>query len=79
MCLGNEFACITMWIFLHYMVLNYEWSMVDPNEKFYVFPTPTFRKGLQFKLHNKKFNKIKANFGGKLDPLKKSSTKHRSE
>ncbi|CAK9271642.1 unnamed protein product [Sphagnum jensenii] len=53
MCLGNEFARITMVIFLHYMVLNYEWCMVDPNEKIYVIPAPTFQKGLQLKLHKK--------------------------
>ncbi|CAK9222794.1 unnamed protein product [Sphagnum troendelagicum] len=53
MCLGNEFARITMLIFLHYMVLNYEWCMVDPNEKNYVIPAPTFQKGLQLKLQKK--------------------------
>jgi cytochrome P450 family 26 subfamily A len=53
MCIGNEFACITMLIFLHYMVLNYEWSMVDPNEEIYVTLGHTFQKELQFKLHKK--------------------------
>jgi cytochrome P450 len=53
MCLGNEFARIIMVIFLHYMVLNYEWCMVDPNEKIYAIPSPTFQKGLQLKLHKK--------------------------
>ncbi len=53
MCLGNEFAHIIMVIFLHHMVLNYEWCMVDPNEKNYVIPAPTFQKGLQLKLYKK--------------------------
>ncbi|CAK9224032.1 unnamed protein product [Sphagnum troendelagicum] len=53
MCLGNEFAHITMVIFFHYMLLNYKWCMVDPNEKIYVMPRPTFQKRLQLKLHKK--------------------------
>jgi cytochrome P450 family 26 subfamily A len=53
MCIGNEFARITMVIFLHYMVLNYNWSIVDPNDDIYVTLRHTFQKGLQLKLHKK--------------------------
>jgi cytochrome P450 family 26 subfamily A len=53
-CLGNEFACLEMVVFLHYLVFNYEWSMVDPNEKVVRPSFPIFQKGLQLKFHKKK-------------------------
>jgi cytochrome P450 len=52
-CLGIEFARTKMVVFLHHLVLNYEWSMVDPNEPIAMDPFPTFRKGLHLKIHKK--------------------------
>ncbi|KAH8935233.1 hypothetical protein BDL97_17G018500 [Sphagnum fallax] len=52
-CLGMEFARTEMVVFLHYLVLNYEWSMVDPNETLIRNPLPMFQKGLQLKIHKK--------------------------
>lgn len=28
-CLGNEFVCIEILVYIYYFVLNYEWEMVD--------------------------------------------------
>jgi len=53
MCPGSEFARIEMVIFLHHLVLNYEWSMIDPFEKMTMDPFPTFQKGLQLRIHKK--------------------------
>ncbi|KAH8938768.1 hypothetical protein BDL97_16G102100 [Sphagnum fallax] len=53
MCLGIEFARTEMVVFLHHLVLNYEWSMIDPNEVVYRNPLPVFQKGLPLKIHKK--------------------------
>ncbi|CAM6013127.1 unnamed protein product [Sphagnum balticum] len=53
MCIGNEFAKTETMVFLHYLVLNYEWSLVDPNEKISYNPMPIFEKGLPLKVHKK--------------------------
>jgi cytochrome P450 family 26 subfamily A len=45
-CLGMEFARTKMVVFLHHFVLNYEWSMVNPNEGVVQNPLPVFQKGL---------------------------------
>ncbi|CAK9883310.1 unnamed protein product [Sphagnum jensenii] len=52
-CPGSEFARIEMVVFLHHLVLNYEWSMIDPFEKMTMKPFPTFQKGLQLRIHKK--------------------------
>ncbi|KAH8968962.1 hypothetical protein BDL97_02G010600 [Sphagnum fallax] len=57
-CLGVEFARTEMVVFLHHLVLNYEWSMVDPNEPIAMDPFPTFRKGLHLKIHKKMSSQI---------------------
>jgi cytochrome P450 family 26 subfamily A len=36
--LGSEFARIEMVVFLHHLVLNYEWSMIDPHEQLTMSP-----------------------------------------
>jgi len=58
MCPGIEFARTQMVVFLHYLVLNYEWSMVDPNEKIAMDPFPIFQNGLHLKIQQKKQPKI---------------------
>ncbi|KAH8973426.1 hypothetical protein BDL97_01G047600 [Sphagnum fallax] len=58
MCPGIEFARTQMVVFLHYLVLNYEWTMVDPNEKIAMDPFPIFQNGLHLKIHQKKQPKI---------------------
>jgi len=53
MCLGIEFGRTEMVVFLHHLVLNYEWSMIDPNEVVFRNPLPVFQKGLPLKIHKK--------------------------
>jgi cytochrome P450 family 26 subfamily A len=60
MCPGSEFAHTKMVVFLHHLVLNCEWSMIDPFEKMIMNPFPTFQKGLHKKSirkTNQKFSK----------------------
>jgi cytochrome P450 len=53
-CLGMEFARTkTVVVFLHHVVLNYEWSMVNPNEGVVRNPLPVFQKGLPLKILKK--------------------------
>jgi cytochrome P450 family 26 subfamily A len=47
LCIGSEYTRTGMVVFLHHLVLDYEWSMVDPNEPIAMDPFPTFWKGLQ--------------------------------
>ncbi|KAH9544170.1 hypothetical protein CY35_13G104300 [Sphagnum magellanicum] len=56
MCPGSEFARIEMVVFLHHLVLNYEWSMIDPHEQMTMSPFHTFQKGLQLKIHKKDYS-----------------------
>ncbi len=49
----NEYVRTKMVVFLHHLVLNYEWSIIDPFEKIIMNPFPTFQKGLQLKIHKK--------------------------
>jgi len=53
MCLGNEFARTEILVYLHHLVLNYEWEMVDPNEFVSIDPMPSFAKKLQLKVWRK--------------------------
>ncbi|KAG0570905.1 hypothetical protein KC19_6G196400 [Ceratodon purpureus] len=47
LCLGYEFARLEMLIFLHYVTLNYEFEMVEPDEKIIRAPSfPKFEKGM---------------------------------
>ncbi|CAN5962129.1 unnamed protein product [Sphagnum jensenii] len=52
-CIGKDFARTEIMVFLHYLVLNYEWSVVHPNEKISYDPMPIFEKGLPLKVHKK--------------------------
>jgi cytochrome P450 family 26 subfamily A len=54
LCIGNEYTRTEMVVFLHHLVLNYEWSMVDPNEPIALNPFPTFQKGLRLKIQKKR-------------------------
>ena len=52
-CLGNEFARTEMMVFLHYIVLNFEWEMVDPDEAISVDPMPIFKRSLELQIKKK--------------------------
>ncbi|KAH8952769.1 hypothetical protein BDL97_09G101900 [Sphagnum fallax] len=58
MCPGSEFARIEMLVFLHHLVLNYEWSMIDPHEQMTMNPFHTFQKGLQLRIHKKDYSQV---------------------
>lgn len=46
MCLGKEFARIEMLVFLHNLVNNFEWDLVNPGERIVYDPMPTPVDGL---------------------------------
>jgi len=52
-CLGNEFARTVIMVFLHHIVLNFEWKMVDPQEPICVDPLPIFTKGLPLQIQKR--------------------------
>jgi cytochrome P450 len=52
-CLGNEFARTEMMVFLHHIVLNFEWEMVDPHESISIEAMPIFKNCLQLQIRKK--------------------------
>ncbi|CAK9238620.1 unnamed protein product [Sphagnum jensenii] len=58
MCPGSEFARTEMLVFLHHLVLNYEWSMIDPHEQMTMNPFHTFQKGLKLRIHKKDYSQV---------------------
>ncbi|CAM6076336.1 unnamed protein product [Sphagnum tenellum] len=62
-CLGMEFARTKMVVFLHHLVLNYEWPIVNPNEGVVQNPLPVFQKGLPLKIKISKFLRDKCLLG----------------
>lgn len=54
MCLGNEFARVQMLIFIHYVVLNYEFEMIEPGEKINrITGFPKFEKECQIRIRKR--------------------------
>jgi len=49
-CLGNEFARTEMLVFLHHIALQFQWSMVDPQEPISIDPMPIFKRGLRLNI-----------------------------
>ncbi|WCJ24895.1 Cytochrome P450 superfamily protein [Euphorbia peplus] len=49
LCAGSEFAKLEMAIFIHHLVLNYEWELADNDEAF-AYPFVDFPKGLPIKV-----------------------------
>ncbi|XP_024362776.1 cytochrome P450 716B1 [Physcomitrium patens] len=52
-CPGNEFARTEILVYIHYLVLNYEWEMVDPTEDVCIDPMPLFTKQLQLRVRKR--------------------------
>jgi cytochrome P450 len=50
MCLGNEFARMEILVFLHNIVKNFRWSLVNPSEKVIADPMHVPTNGLPIKL-----------------------------
>ncbi|KAF2290727.1 hypothetical protein GH714_015187 [Hevea brasiliensis] len=54
LCAGSELAKLEMAVFIHHLVLNYQWELAD-NDQAFAFPFVDFPKGLPIrvvKLHN---------------------------
>ncbi|XP_059067188.1 cytochrome P450 716B1 isoform X2 [Cryptomeria japonica] len=49
-CPGNEFARVEILVFLHNVLKNFRWNLVDPDEKIIIDPMPLPLKGLPIKL-----------------------------
>jgi len=53
MCLGNEFSHTEMLVYVHYLVLSFEWEMEDPHEIVRIDPMPSFAKNLRLNIRKK--------------------------
>lgn len=53
LCTGSELAKLEMAIFIHHLVLKYEWELVDSDEAF-AYPYIDFPKGLPIKIRHRK-------------------------
>ncbi|XP_076930455.1 cholesterol 22-monohydroxylase CYP90B51-like [Bidens hawaiensis] len=53
LCTGSELAKLEMAIFIHHLVLKYEWELVDSDEAF-AYPYLDFPKGLPIKIRHRK-------------------------
>ncbi|KAM0057654.1 putative cytochrome P450 [Helianthus debilis subsp. tardiflorus] len=53
LCTGSELAKLEMAIFIHHLVLKYEWELVDSDQAF-AYPYLDFPKGLPIKVRHRK-------------------------
>jgi len=53
-CPGYEFTKLETLIYMHHVVCNYKWCVVDPDESFICTPAPTPVMGLPIKLQSVK-------------------------
>ena len=49
LCAGSELAKVEMAVFLHHLVLSYNWEVLDGDQP-YVYPYVDFPKGLPIKV-----------------------------
>lgn len=49
LCAGTELAKLEMAVFIHHLVLNYQWELADTDEAF-AFPFVDFPKGLPIRV-----------------------------
>lgn len=45
LCAGYELAKVEMAVFIHHLILNFEWELAEPDQPF-VYPFVDFPKGL---------------------------------
>ncbi|KAL9244284.1 hypothetical protein vseg_018079 [Gypsophila vaccaria] len=57
MCAGNQLAKINILIFVHLVVTNYNWSLIDHDEPIIMDPLPTPSKGMPIKISPKIFSR----------------------
>lgn len=48
-CAGSELAKVEMAVFIHHLILNYDWELLEGDEPF-VYPYVDFPKGLPIKV-----------------------------
>ncbi|KAG6557728.1 hypothetical protein Mapa_000494 [Marchantia paleacea] len=53
-CPGSEFAKMEILLFLHHLLRNFKWSLVDPNEKVIRNPMPQTPKGTPIYIYSSK-------------------------
>ena len=53
LCPGSELARLEMAVFLHHLILKYDWELAEPDPPMH-FPFMDFAKGLPIKVHAKK-------------------------
>ncbi|GLJ25573.1 hypothetical protein SUGI_0489920 [Cryptomeria japonica] len=53
MCAGLELAKLQITVFIHHLVTQYDWSLVDPSEGITMDPLPTPTKGMPVRLTKK--------------------------
>ncbi|CAI9111750.1 OLC1v1012058C1 [Oldenlandia corymbosa var. corymbosa] len=56
MCPGNEYARLAILSFVHYLVNDYKWEQIIPNEKISYFPVQVPVQGLPIRLYHHKSN-----------------------
>lgn len=49
LCAGSELAKLEMAVFIHHLVLNYQWDLADLDDQAFAFPFVDFQKGLQIR------------------------------
>ncbi|KAK4259999.1 hypothetical protein QN277_003175 [Acacia crassicarpa] len=51
LCAGSELAKVEMAVFIHHLILNFQWDLADETDQAYVYPFVDFPKGLPIKVH----------------------------
>lgn len=46
LCAGSELAKLEMAVFIHHLILNFEWDLTDENDQAYAYPFVDFPNGL---------------------------------
>lgn len=53
LCTGSELAKLEMAVFIHHLVLNFDWELLDPSDQPSAFPFVDFPKGLRIKVRQR--------------------------
>lgn len=46
LCAGSELAKLEMAVFIHHLILNFQWNLADETDQAYAYPFVDFPKGL---------------------------------
>ncbi|XP_057449392.1 cholesterol 22-monohydroxylase CYP90B51 [Lotus japonicus] len=53
LCAGSELAKLEMAVFIHHLILNYNWELVDDTDQAFAYPFVDFPKGLPIRVQSK--------------------------